>query len=115
VRGWIVRYPDPVELVAGDRVTLGKQDSEYPGWIWATSTRTGKSGWVPEIYLKVDNDLGIAQRVYTAREIAGEEGEIVRVLEELLGWSWVEAPDGRQGWMPGGHLARSTAAIDFPL
>jgi hypothetical protein len=112
---WTVRYPDPVELAAGDQVTLGKQDSEYPGWIWGTSMPSGKSGWIPETYLAIDDDIGVARRGYTAREIAVEEGEIVLVLEELLGWCWVLRADGHQGWMPGGHLARSTAAIDLPL
>lgn len=114
LKSWTVQYPDFIELEAGDLVTLGKRDSEYPGWIWATSAKSGKSGWVPECYLRVDGESGSALRSYTARELGVSEGEIVTVTEELLGWVWAAAGE-RQGWMPLTHLARSARPVDLPL
>ena len=108
-----VQYTDPVAFEPGDSLRLGKHDSEYPGWIWATSVN-GKQGWIPESYVSVAGDVGTALRSYTAREIAVTEGDIVSVEVELLGWAWVRRQNS-DGWMPLSHLARSVLPIDLPL
>jgi hypothetical protein len=41
------RYPNPVELSRGDRVVLGKRDTEYPGWFRIIDQR-GNEGWAPK-------------------------------------------------------------------
>lgn len=109
------QYPDPIVLRKGDPVSLGKRDTDFPGWIWATSSIDGKSGWVPEQFLATENGETRSLSDYSARELSAEEGEIVSVVEELLGWALVETQDGALGWLPVSHLAHSVSPSDFPL
>ena len=96
-------------------MSLGKRDTDFPGWIWATSLASGKSGWVPEQFLSIDGDRAQSLRDYSARELSVSEGEIVTIREELLGWALVETESGASGWVPGSHLARSVTPLDLPL
>ena len=41
-----VQYPDPIELVAGERVWVLSEDEEFPGWNWCTAG-DGYEGWGP--------------------------------------------------------------------
>ena len=104
LKAYQVQYPDPIEVRRGDAVFLGMKDPEFPGWIWATSTASGKAGWVPEEFLTIQDDRGTARRDYSAREQRVDEGQIVEVIEELLGWALIEVEPGRRGWVPRGHL-----------
>jgi hypothetical protein len=115
LKAYRTQYPDPIQLARGDKVSLGKRDSDYPGWVWATSSVSGKSGWVPEQLLKTRGDEGEALRDYSAKELSVEEGDIVTVLEELLGWARIESSSGEVGWIPARHLARSLGQGDIPL
>jgi hypothetical protein len=115
LRDYQAQYPDPIEVRTGDIVILGMKDSEFPGWIWATSTVSEKSGWIPEEFLTTDDDRGTARRDYSAKELSVSEGQMVDVVEELLGWALVEVEPGRRGWVPIGHLARSGSPTDLPL
>jgi hypothetical protein len=112
-RPYRVQYPDPIVLRPGDVVHLGERDSEYPGWIWGTSPQ-GRGGWIPEEFLKVFGETGTAIREYNAREVDLDEGDIVSVIEELLGWALVSKGD-LVGWVPLSHLALSATPIDLPL
>jgi hypothetical protein len=114
LKSYITKYPDPIEVRTGDQVRLGKHDTEYPGWIWATSLSTGRSGWIPEHFIQLEGDLARVRRDYSARELDVVEGDIVEVREEQLGWALVESSHGR-GWVPLGCLARSTSPADLPL
>jgi Variant SH3 domain len=112
-RSYRTQYPDPIVLEPGDIVHLGERDPNFPGWIWGTSAM-GKSGWIPEHFLDVKGDTGAATQAYDAHEIDLDEGEIVSVMEELLGWALVEG-EGKRGWIPSLHLARSFDPVDLPL
>ena len=93
-------YPDPLEVAAGDVVTAGHRDKQYPGWIWVT-TADGKEGWAPEDYMeRRKGSAGIMKRAYSAREIDTAAGDVLFVQMELNGWFWVETADGRSGWVP---------------
>ena len=94
------RYPDPVEFSRGDQVVMGRRDSEYAGWIWVVDPR-GNEGWAPESYLRAEtHEVGIALSDYSAAELNTSPGEIVKCLNELNGWLWVETADGKHGWIP---------------
>ena len=107
VKSYQVQYPDPIILRAGELVTLGTRDQEYPGWIWATSSADGRCGWVPQHFLAVDGTRGRALRDYSAQELAVTEGDGVQVIDQVLGWALVESDGGRQGWVP-------VASLDLP-
>jgi hypothetical protein len=115
LKSYTAQYPDPITLRKGDLVSLGKRDTEFPGWVWATSPADGRSGWVPEKYLAERGDQAEALRDYSARELTAREGDIVTVLEEVLGWALVRAGSGATGWVPQDHLARSVSPADLPL
>ena len=40
-------YPNPISFQSGETVTLGRTDSEFPGWIRARLAN-GNEGWAPE-------------------------------------------------------------------
>ena len=92
-------YRDPLRLKAGDKVTVGKRDPEWPGWIWTTAA-SGKSGWAPEELLAVSGTVAVARSDYEATELDTEVGEVVRVIFEMLGWAWVKNAARREGWVP---------------
>lgn len=96
-------YLDPISLDKGDSVSLGREDDEYPGWIW-TIARDGKSGWVPIELLAIDGKIAIAKQAYDARELDMAAGVEVKVLRELNGWAEVSDDAGRCGWIPSSTL-----------
>lgn len=95
---------NPIELKAGDEVSLGeefKDDEMWPNWIHCVSKRTGKRGWTPIQILQIDGGTGIATAEYTAKEMTVAVGEVVSGYQELNGWRWcVRDSDGQSGWVP---------------
>lgn len=94
------RYRTPIAISAGEKVTLGIRDVDWPEFIWATDAR-GRSGWVHQGCLKDD----VAIRNYDARELEANTGDQVRLVELAGGWWWVENQIGEFGWLPERVLA----------
>lgn len=94
-------YPDPIEFKEGEVVTTtGKQDDEFPGWIWVR-TSNGKEGWAPEAYLQQQiTNQAIASSDYSAKELDTSEGDEIEILSELGGWVWCRNAGGQEGWIP---------------
>ena len=42
-------YPNPITFEQGEALQLGKQDTEFEGWIRVT-TQDGNEGWAPIQY-----------------------------------------------------------------
>ena len=80
--------------------TLLKDKSTGKNIIWATDPR-GRSGWVHQGYLDGDTVL----RDYDARELDGNAGDSVRMIELAGGWWWVENEIAERGWLPERVLA----------
>lgn len=99
IKSWQIHYPDPIRGATGDRLTLGRRDDEYPGWVWAT-TADGRAGWVPEAWLRVEGGSGILLRDYNAVELPLEPGDLLSGELIESGWLWATAADGRTGWTP---------------
>ena len=99
IKAWRTAYPDPLGIKKGQRLTVGEKDSEWQGWAWCTDN-DGKSGWVPEAYLSVKENLAEALRDYDATELTVTVGEILTVLETESGWVWAVKEDGAAGWVP---------------
>lgn len=93
------QYPDPITVRAGDRVQVGRDDPEVPGWYWCTGP-DGRMGWVPERLLRRDGPAAVMLRDYTARELRVLAGAEVSLVDAMSGWAWVTDADGRAGWIP---------------
>ena len=95
-----IDYPKPIQFSTSDMLLLGKRDTEYPGWIWAT-TPDQNEGWAPESLIKrTSSNSGIALAEYTAQELDTNIGDLVLCTDELHGWLWVENDSGESGWVP---------------
>jgi SH3-like domain-containing protein len=92
-------YPQPIRFKAGEKVSIGKRDEEYPGWIW-TTVASGRSAWAPEEFLDVSGTAAVARVDYESTELDTTAGEAVRVIFELLDWAWVRNAAGTEGWVP---------------
>jgi hypothetical protein len=99
VREYTAQYPDPITVREGDRVHVGADDPEYPGWWWCTGP-DGRAGWVPEQLLRREGREGFMLRDYTAKELSVRPGAEVTVGEAMSGWVWAITADGRAGWIP---------------
>lgn len=93
-------YPNPIGVVAGERVRIGHEDDEFPGWM-RTYTADGNEGWAPlSLLTPAGQGEALARQDYTARELNVEVGERVTVEHELAGWLWVSNETGECGWIP---------------
>ena len=99
VQEYAAQYPDPISVHAGDRVRVGADDPEFPGWRWCTGP-DGREGWVPEQLLQWQGADAVVREDYTARELSLPAGVEVVVHRVLAGWAWISTQDGRTGWVP---------------
>ena len=99
VKPWTVHYPDPIRGAAGDRLTLGRRDDEFPGWIWATAA-DGREGWVPESWLLLEGEDGVLLRDYDATELSLAPGDEVSGDLVESDWLWATGAGSRTGWAP---------------
>lgn len=92
----------PLRLTAGQEVTVGRRDDEWPAWVWC-ETADGNSGWVPEAYLAREApefDRASALHDYDATELNAAEGAVLEVVAEEGGWLRCRTDDGHTGWIP---------------
>ena len=94
--------PDPISVRAGDVLIVGKEDIEYPGWVWCEGP-DGRRGWVPTDC--VDNSRALYD--YTAVELLVSEGELLLLIEEKNAWAFCTNEEGEQGWLPVANLKRA--------
>ena len=98
-------YPDPIVLGVGDEVTIEDRESKWSGWIWCAS-RHGRSGWVPEKYVRRTGNSGAMLRDYAATELSVIKGDPLTIIDVESGWLWCRHEDGRLGWVPTEHVER---------
>ncbi len=97
-------YPEPLSAVKGSKLTVLREDGEWPGWVWCTDA-SGTAGWVPHAWLRVeDSHECTLTRDYSARELTVKSGELVTVSFTESGWAWVSNAFGRSWWLPLKHL-----------
>jgi len=101
-------YPDPIVLARGDAVVVGERDTgpdAWEGWIWCTSLRTGKAGWVPEQLIRHTGNAATVTEDYSAFELSVDPEDRLTGLRELNGWLWCRhETTGECGWVPGNVL-----------
>jgi uncharacterized protein YgiM (DUF1202 family) len=94
-------YPDPLVVKAGEVVMVGREDTEWVGWVWCTNV-TGKGGWVPKVYFELVGEGGRGKMLvdYTAAELLVKAGETITLHYEESGWYWATNAAGQSGWVP---------------
>lgn len=95
---------DPIKLVRGDKVIVGERSDAqgpWPNWVYCTSCRTKKEGWIPVQILEIADGEGIVTKDYVAKEMSVNRGESLVGGIELNGWIWCRRiSDGEEGWVP---------------
>ncbi|GIN88542.1 hypothetical protein J6TS2_49280 [Heyndrickxia sporothermodurans] len=98
-------YPDPIILFKDEIVMYGKEDTEYPNWIFCESIKTKKKGWVPKQILSIQNTLkAVVLQDYTANELTVNKNDKVTALSHLNNWTFCISKSGEKGWIPTNHL-----------
>src|SRR5438093_13301542 len=93
-----IEYPDPLRVAAGERVNVGREDAEFPGWKWCKPS-DGREGWVPAELLSNEGAETTVLQAYSARELAVRPGEEVIVEESRHEWLLVRNALEERGWM----------------
>lgn len=95
-------YPDPIVLKKDEEVLYGKEDTQFPNWIFCKSIATNKEGWVPKQILTSPNHLSISKvtKEYSAHELTVRKDESVLGLEHLNDWTYCKTKHGELGWIP---------------
>jgi len=92
-------YTEPLVISKGEILTIGKKESEWPGWIWCTN-KIGKSRWVPENYLEIHGKTCKAKQDYEATELSVKIGEKLVANNKEADWIWATNEKGKSGWVP---------------
>ncbi|WP_067841490.1 SH3 domain-containing protein [Amphibacillus sediminis] len=95
-------YPDPITLKKGDKVYYGKEDTEYPNWIYCKSLITEKEGWVPKQILTspLEGNISIVKEDYSAHELTVKKQDRLFSQKELNNWLYCRTDDLEWGWIP---------------
>ena len=101
IRSWRPSYDPALVVRKGDRVERGREDDEYPGWIWCVD-RTGLGGWLPVEILAGEEILFD----FKCMELSIDPGMHVETFEMLHGWVLARRTDGAEGWLPLDTLAQ---------
>ncbi len=89
----------------GDKVKVGKEDPEMPGWFWCEN-KDGVWSWVPREYLTRKGSEGTITQSYDTTELTVAVGETLEYLREVGFWTFCRARDGKKGWVPTKNLER---------
>ena len=92
-------FPYSMRVKAGDRISVGQEDEEMPGWLWCTDS-DGVGAWVPDIYLERENGEGRMLVDYDSTEFTVDVGDELEYLKEANGWIWCADSEGALGWVP---------------
>ena len=105
-------FPDPLRGRAGERLCTDRSKAtDIPGWIWCTAA-DGRSGWVPESYLRDDGANAFLLRDDDAIELTVRTGAVLVIHAEEGGFCWTTNADGRRGWVPTTCLRRIAERAD---
>lgn len=90
----------PLFLHAGDVVTVGRRDDDWPAFVFVECERG--AGWVPARNLSADSGRAAVLVPYDTTELPTRGGERLEVLarDDESGWHWCRNAAGREGWVP---------------
>jgi hypothetical protein len=95
--------PEAMIAAKGDRVKVGKEDPEMPGWYWCQD-QNGTEAWVPETHLTMSKVEVVFNQPYNSIEHTVALGELVQYLGESLGWTECLNKEWKYGWIPSEKL-----------
>lgn len=95
-----------VTFKRGDKVRIGREDPEMPGWYWCEN-QEGVWSWVPDEYLDKKGPKGIITQEYNTGELTVDEGEVLEHVTEVHLWTLCRTWDGMEGWVPTANLGRT--------
>lgn len=98
------QYSRPIQVAAGERVSVGHEDDDFPGWKWCKAADESE-GWMPIELLSGDGDVAVVMEDYSSRELAVEPGEEVVVEDSRRDWLLVRNGRGERGWIPPSRAA----------
>jgi hypothetical protein len=102
------RDTNPLHLAAGQEVTTGPADREWPGWIWVGDS-SGRNGYVPtEILEPLGEDRWAATEDFDPTVLKVRRGDAITSLKQIHGWHWCQNEAGEQGWVAG-YLLKAKA------
>jgi SH3-like domain-containing protein len=97
-----IQYSDPLSVAAGEKVMVGREDNEFPGWRWCKASN-GHEGWIPIELLSDQGAEAMVLSDYSARELAVQSGEEVAIEDRRHDWLLVRNAQGECGWIPASH------------
>ncbi len=89
----------------GDRVRVGREDPEMPGWYWCRDKKD-REAWIPETYLDFNGEEAVFKQPYNSIEHTVDLGEIVQYLGESLCWTECLDNEWKYGWIPSHKLEK---------
>lgn len=95
LKPWRATYTPALYVTAGQRVTPGRIDDEYPGWQWVVDA-AGHGGWIPAGLVRGDR----ITTPFDTTELTVAPGDVLTPLDRCLGWTRCQTQDGRTGWVP---------------
>ncbi|WP_172299287.1 SH3 domain-containing protein [Pseudoruegeria sp. HB172150] len=99
-RPWKQSYDPALRLRAGETVTVGAGDDEFPGWTWCENA-DGLGGWVPaEVLSTTEPGPGQALHAFDTCELTVSPGDELDIQARQLGWALCRSSDGTTGWVP---------------
>ena len=105
ISAYEVAYPDPLIIKVGEELTVGANDTQWPGFVWCTN-KAGQGGWVPESYFERMGNIGIVRYDYEATELAASVNEELIMGTEASGWIWCTNQRGQSGWIPADNVEK---------
>jgi hypothetical protein len=92
-------YPDPLKLDKGQILSIGQKESDWSGWLWCTD-HNNISGWVPESYIRIEENEAVMLCDYDATEMTVRPGDQLIIINEESGWYLCLDQKGNKGWVP---------------
>jgi uncharacterized protein YgiM (DUF1202 family) len=103
VKAHVKSYPEGVQFREGEKVTVGKEDTDTPGW-FDCIRKGGQRAWVPRDYLSGTRDQAWITEDYNSAEMTVKEGDEVEPVKTVRGWVLCRR-GGETGWIPEVNLA----------
>ena len=94
---------EPLRLLSGDRVTVGRADDEFPEWRLCRVDRS-RRGWIHESFIDITAGIGVLRNDYDATELTVNEGDVVTTYHETGRWTWCRDHRGACEWIPSSAL-----------